>query len=212
MHLMVRCVAVACALSAAPIAIHAQSRPEPAPGDVHGAWILNKSESDKERPAADGGRRGAGGRTGGGGRGGGFGGGAGGGRGGGAPNGGRGGMPDREAMKDMQAMLDELMRPSDRLTILQDDGVVKITDADGRTRSFATSGKKERHQLQSGTVDVETRWDGPVLRQEVKVRESKVVRTFARDTERQQLTVTVSLADAPRGRPPFKSIYDLAPE
>lgn len=216
MHAIGRVAVVIAALWAEPAFVHTQSPPQPAPNDLHGAWVLNKSESDKERPAPGGrqGRGGGRGGGGGGGRGGGVGGGFGGGRGGARPQGGGrgGGMPDPEAMKQVQEMMDELMRPSDRLTILQEDDVIKITDADGHTRSFATSNKKERHQLQSGTVDVQTRWDGPILRQEVKVNDTKVVRTLQRDLERQQLLVTVTVGESRRGRPPFKSVYDVAPE
>lgn len=211
---------VAATLIVATPCAHAQTPDAVSPRDITGAWILNKSDSDKERPTPPGGERG--GRRGGGGGRGGFGGGGGGGGGlggglpgGGMPPGGRGGrgaMPDQEEMKSLREMVDEFMRPSDRLTIIQQDdaATVKITDADGRTRTYAVTGKKEKHQLQSGTYEMQSKWEGGTLRQEGTVGRMKVVRIFAKDAERHQLKVTVSFADAPKDRPPFTSIYDDA--
>jgi hypothetical protein len=182
------------------------------PPDLHGTWALNRNLSDKAPtiPNDGAGRSDGPDGFGGGGR---FGGGGGfGGRGmppsGGMPPGG-GSIPDPEQMKKMRAVMDELMQAVDRFTIVQPEPtVVTIIDADGHTRTFSVSGKKEPHQLQSATVDVQSRWDGAALRQEISTGSVHIVRTFVRDVERNRLTVTVASSDSRRALPPIKRVYD----
>jgi hypothetical protein len=171
------------------------------PPDLHGTWALNRNLSDKAPtiPNDGSGRSDGPDGSGGGGR---FGGGGG--------FGGRGGsIPDPEQMKKMRAVMDELMQAVDRFTIVQPEPtVVTIIDADGHTRTFSVSGKKEPHQLQSATVDVQSRWDGAALRQEISTGSVHIVRTFVRDVERNRLTVTVASSDSRRAMPSIKRVYD----
>jgi hypothetical protein len=201
-------VAYAVALTAAAGVTQAQRDPA-GPPDLHGTWVLNKSLSDttsslpndggtrSEAPGRVGGGRGFGGR--------------GMSSGGGMPPGGIGreSMPDPEQMKKMREVMDELMQAVERFTIVQPEpAVVAIIDADGHARTFSLSGKKERHQLQSATVEVQSRWDGSALRQEISTGNIQIIRTFVRDVEHSRLMVTMAASDSRRGMPPLKRVYD----
>lgn len=201
---------LSCAVALPAVAGVMQTQRDPAGGpDLHGTWVLNKSLSDTapSMPNDVGARPEAPGRFGGGG---GF-----GGRGmpsgGGMPPGGsgRGSMSDPEQMKKMREVMEELTQAVERFTIVQPEpGVITIVDADGHTRTFSVSGKKERHQLRSATVEVESRWDGPALRQEISTGNVRIIQTFFRDVEQNRLTVTLASSDSRRGMPPLKRVYD----
>jgi hypothetical protein len=186
----------------------------PATGDhsmFNGGWTLNKELSTSPPAGAEGFRGGQGregGRGGPGGRGGG-GGFPGGGAGG--PGGRPGGSPmDPEAIKKMQAMMQEIMEPSRRWIVTVGDESITFVDTDGRSRRFMTTGKKEKHQIQSGTLETKTKWDGPQLRQEVELGGgTKIVRSFSVSPETHQLIVLITVSGEAGRRPsPMRLVYE----
>jgi hypothetical protein len=176
--------------------------------DLAGVWALNKDLSD--RPQADAADR-AGGESGRGANGG-FGGGAGrGGFGGGGGFGGRGGSggrPNPDDMRAMQEAMRQVMEPPTRLTITQTESDVTFTDGDGRSQKFATTGKSEKHQLASRTVDTKTRWDGARLVKEMSLGNGlKVTEIYALATTPRRLDVNVKLEGVPMNRT-LHRVYD----
>lgn len=175
--------------------------------NLAGAWTLNKDLSDDASKMRD--QAGRGGERGGGmGRTGGFGGGAGGmGRSGGMRVGDR---PDPEKMKQNQDVMRELVDPSPRLTIIQTERDVTFIDADGHSQKLATNGEKEKHQLGSGTVETNTKWDGARLVKQISVADgmTKITETYSLNLEKRQLEVAVKVEGA-RGRAfTMRRVYD----
>lgn len=175
-----------------------------------GAWALNRDLSDDPRanpaPPAAGGRTGRGG----GGVGGGFG-GFGGRRGGG--DGGRGGF-DPARMEAMQEVLENLMQAPERLTIVERNGEILITDSDGRTQSLKPDGRKVQQKVANGLVSVtrKTEWNGATLVSQVEIDNGPtIIQTYARSEGGSQL-VTTTKVDNSRGRQPMeiKRVYDPA--
>jgi hypothetical protein len=191
---------------------------------IGGVWKLNAQLSDPPRTAGQGddgqnpvagtGRRGGGmipgGGVGGLGRGG----------GGGVPVGGqRGDGPGRgidpEKLKAARAVIEELMTPSAMLTIGDADGSVTFTEADGRTRTYKTDNRKEKHQVTNATVETRTRWEEGSLVIETELDEGlKVTQTYSVGAAPRQLTVLTKLEGGPgrmsRQRPPRRTVYDDA--
>ena len=135
---------------------------------IGGVWKLNTQLSDPPRvpgqsdggpnPVEGSGRRGGGGMVPGGGVGG-------MGRGGGGvPVGGqRGEGPGRgidpEKLKAARALIEELLTAPAMLTVADADGSVSFTEADGRTRTYKTDNRKEKHQATNATVETRARWE-----------------------------------------------------
>jgi hypothetical protein len=189
---------------------------------IGGVWKLNAQLSDPPRtpgqgdsgpnPVADGGRRGGGMVPGGG---------VGGlGRGGGVAVGGqRGEGPGRgidpEKLKAARALIEEMMTPPAMLTIGDADGTVTFTEGDGRTRSYKTDNRKEKHQAANGTVETRTRWEEGSLVIETDIGEGlKATQTYSVGADPRQLTVLTKLEGGPgrmsRQRPPRRTVYDDA--
>ena len=196
-----------------------------APGrpNLSGTWILNRDLSDRlalpdaatERPGRGG--PGGGGRPGGpgGGPGGGGPGGFGGGFGGGRPDAPPGGadMPDPKQMKRIAELMEELLTPSPRLIILQrDDSAVTFVDADGHARVYAINGKKEVHQLASGTVQTRSEWARDQLTMSISIeRGPGIVETYSIDPKTRQLLIQVKVSEGRGPRlPPRRVVYDPA--
>lgn len=209
LHLLFVVVAGGAHLAAAPAAAkYAQGGDTP---NLTGEWSLNKDLSDDARKAAasgDGGRA----RPGGGGRMPGGGGGRGGGRGGGM-GGGRGAGMDPERMQQTRASMSEAMRPPARITITQTVGAVTMTDGEGRSQTFSTDGKKEKHQIGGRTVETKTRWSGARLSKEISFGDGlTVTETYALAPENNQLHVIAKVEHSKMGRPvTLKRIYDRTP-
>jgi hypothetical protein len=176
-----------------------------------GSWTLNRDAGTATpgfvpQPGDDGG-----GRRGGGGMGGGFGGGE---RGGGfgergGPGGGRAGLDPKE-MEHRMELMQEVMAPAQHWVIGQSDGAITFVDSDGRSRRFATGSQKEKHQLEGGTIETTTRWDGAQLRQEINAGgNTKIVRTYE-ISPAGQLVVTTKMSGSEdgRNRQPMRAVYD----
>ncbi len=113
-------------------------------------------------------------------------------------------------MKKTRAVMDELVTATPRLSIFQrDEGRIVFVDADGHTRTFTTNGKKEPHQLQAGTLETSTKWDGVKLVQQSTLGGGfKVTQTFALDDAR-RLVISTTLDDSRMGKvPPNTRVYD----
>lgn len=102
------------------------------------------------------------------------------------------------------------MTATPRLSIFQqEERRIVFVDADAHARTFTTNGKKERHQLRSGTLETSTKWDGPTLVQQSTLGGGvKVTQTFALD-EAKRLVISSTLDDSRIGRmSPNKRVYD----
>ena len=138
---------------------------------LSGAWSIDKTLSTAPGSVGmpddgtDGPGPGGGGRRRGGGPGGGFPGGMGGGGGRGAP----GGMQRREEDRAARrALLEELIALPPKFTIAQDGDKVVFIEPDGVVRTFVVNDRTEKHQLQNGTIETKSRWDGNALEMELK--------------------------------------------
>jgi hypothetical protein len=136
-----------------------------------GTWSIDKTLSTAPGSVGmpddgtDGPGPGGGGRRRGGGPGGGFPGGMGGGGGRGAP----GGLQRREEDKAARrALLEELIALPPKFTIAQDGDKVVFIEPDGVVRTFVVNDRTEKHQLQNGTVETKSRWEGNALEMELE--------------------------------------------
>ena len=157
-----------------------------------GVWVMNHDLSDQ--PPARGAQQGGDGGARRGNGGGGF------GHGGGMRRGGFGGggmgrgrmNGDPEEMARMREAMRDIMSPPERLTIVQTDGMVVLTDPDGRTTRLSPDGKKIKDD--NTKIERKTHWDGGKLVSEISgLGSSKVTQTFAVDPEQHQLRVTVQM-------------------
>jgi hypothetical protein len=120
-----------------------------------------------------------------------------------------GDMPDPEQMKKLQAVMEELLSPSSRLTITQTSTDLTVVDAEGRSRKYLLSGKKEQHQLTSATVETKTQLDGDRIKQEISVAGAKITRFLMLNPSTRQLLVIVQPDDKGMGkRPEMRQVYD----
>lgn len=222
---LVSALAMGAWLSAAVALAAAHNQPSERLANLSGAWELNREASSPTPaglgPEDDGGRppgKHGGGHGPGGGRGG-FGGPGMGGMGGGMHGGpGSGGaQPDREEMARQRELVHEVVASPVRLLIDHDGSTVSFTDDEGHVRRYAATGKSEKHQLTSGTVDTKTHWDVDTLVIETELpRSMKVTRRYAFSMagEVRQLVVTTEIegGGSPGGgrRPPLKAVYDPA--
>lgn len=182
-------------------------------GNPRGSGSDSSGQDDSPRGA---GRRGGFGGGFGGGRGG-FGGSGGYGGGGGGRYGGRSQQSPEDRQK-MQELMNDVRRPSATLTISHNDPSLAITDAQDHTRVFQTTGKKDKHQFESGTVDSTTRWDGNKLVTEYDLGNGRKVRyTYSLVPATKQLVEQITMDGGPggnarngRGAPTIKLVYDSA--
>jgi len=178
-----------------------------------GVWNFNRDLSDDPRanpaPSAGGGQPGR--RGGGGGFGGGFGGF--GGRRGGSGGGGRGGF-DPGRMEAMQEVLQSFMEAPKKLTIVERDGEIVVTDTDGRTQDLKPDGHKIQQKMANGLVSAtrKTDWNGATLVTEIEIENGPtLVQTYARSEGGSQLVVTTKVNAARGGQPrEIKYVYDPA--
>jgi hypothetical protein len=86
-------------------------------------------------------------------------------------------------MKRRRETMREVMTPPTTLAITQNADNVVFTFSDGRTQKYVTDGKKEKHQLDSATVETKTQWKNGQLVKEIdagngmKITETYVLRT-----------------------------------
>ena len=131
-----------------------------------------------------------------------------GGRGGGGREGGRGNMEDMRKAADLMR---ELGQSPARLTITSKPDALSITDTEGVIRKFVVDGKTDKVAMNGATVEVKSKWDGDVLKQEFKVGNAKFLRELETTTNGHQLVITVTPKDGGGGvaGPAFlRFVYD----
>jgi hypothetical protein len=179
--------------------------------NLTGAWTLNKDLSDdtarliEAMQSGDHGGSG-GGHTPPGGAGGGHGPGM---HGGGGAGGNRGGMTP-EQMRAMRTRMNYVLEAPTKLTIVQADGSVTLTDNDGRSQKLTTNNKKERRPVDNRMVDLRTKWDDERLVNETWLDDGmKLTETYSFTSEREQLQVVVKLEGSHLPRPiNFRRVYN----
>ena len=135
------------------------------------------------------------------------------GQGGGARGGDRGSRPDQARLDEQNQLSDQmaaLRYPATTLTIAQTATAVTFTDEKGRSRTLTASGKREKQTLDTTTVEVTTKWEGPVLVSEQDLGKGrKVTFTYSIVPTTKQLLVRVALERAPGQPGPFevKQVY-----
>jgi hypothetical protein len=191
---------------------------EPQRQSLQGTWELNPDltaqlRKDQPQPERSGGGRRGGGMGGGMGRhrGGGMGGSRGGSRDGGDSSGGdpAAGGDDRDHGGGMGAALA-------RLTIVQGEGAVTITDDEGRARVFKTDGSKVRDEAApGGPAEVQAAWDqdGSLLVSVKPAKGASRTESYVVSNDRKHLYLTLTTAGGFL-QPDRKSVraYDLVPE
>ena len=175
-----------------------------AAADLTGAWTLNQDLSDDAAKVMEkmmsGDHGSGGGHTPPAGVGGGHGPGM---HGGGSGN--RGGMRPEQ----MRAMRDVLEAPA-KLTVVEGDGFVSLTDNQGRSRRLIVNNKREKRAVDNRMVDVRTKWDDGRLVTETWLDDGmKLTETYSLAPGRRQLLVSLKLEGShlPRAMN-FRRVYD----
>jgi hypothetical protein len=171
------------------------SQPHTSHSDLAGAWSLNRNLSDdpatvmtRMREGGDGSHRPP------------F-----GGHGGAFGGGGRSMNPDQ--MRTRLAMLE----PPKRLTIVQSDATVTLTDGEGRSQTFAVINQKQRLSIGGQAIDVRAKWDGDRLIKEMSLDGgAKIIETYSLTGEPRQLHVNVKLEGAMPRTITLRRVYDAA--
>jgi hypothetical protein len=192
--------AIAAASLLTPVPLTADDQPPVRPV-LSGAWSIDKALSTAPGSVAmpDDDMDGAGGRGPGGGGFGGMGGGRRGGMGGGR-GGPDGGARRREGdMAARRALMEELMALPAKFTIAQDGDKVVFIEPDGVVRTYVANDKAEKHQLQNGTIETKSRWDGDALEMELKPSGGlTITRRYAVRGTPRQLEVTTTTNRGPK--------------
>lgn len=182
---------------------------------LSGAWSIDKALSTPPGSAgmpddgADGPHPGGGGRR----RAGGAGGGPIGSFPGGMGGGGRGAADSLQRREEdraaRRALLEELLALPPKFTIAQDGDKVVFIEPDGVVRTFVANDKTEKHQLQNGTVETKSRWDGNALEMELESPGGLTItrRYEVRGTPR-QLEVTTTASRGPKNAKRV-AVYDV---
>jgi hypothetical protein len=176
---------------------------------IAGAWTLNKDRTDDPAKVLAGvqSERSRGGDGGGARMPGGFGGGMGGRRGGTGEDRSR---MDPEKMQEMRDLMRNAIEPPARLTITQVEGTITFTDGDGRSQTYATTNKKEKHPFENRTVETKTKWDHGRLIRETSLGDGmKLTETYTLAPETRELHVLVKL-ESQHGPLTLRRVYDDA--
>ena len=117
----------------------------------------------------------------------------------------RGGMTPEQ----MRAMHDMLEAPA-KLTVVQGDGSVTLTDNQGRSRRLTVNNKREKRPMDNRMVDVRTKWDDGRLVTETWLDDGlKLTETYSLAPGRRQLLVSLKLEGShlPRAMT-FRRVYE----
>ena len=112
-------------------------------------------------------------------------------------------------MAARRALMEELMALPPKFTIAQDGDKVVFIEPDGVVRSYVANDKAEKHQLQNGTIETKSRWDGAALEMALKPSGGlTIVRRYeVRGTPR-QLEVTTTTNRGPKNAKRI-AVYDV---
>jgi hypothetical protein len=132
------------------------------------------------------------------------------GMGGGGMGGPGGGMRRRDAdMAARRALVEELMALPPRFTIAQDGDKVVFIEPDGVVRTYVANDKTEKHQLQNGTIETKSRWDGAALEMELKPSDGlTIVRRYEVRGSPRRLEVTTTANRGPKNAKRI-AVYDV---
>ena len=126
-----------------------------------------------------------------------------------------GGAMTSDERTRLQGLTDQIKKSSAQLTISHSDPSLAITDPEGHTQLFQTSGSKDQHQLASTVVESTTHWDDIRLVTEYALGSSrKLVYTYSLVPRTDQMVIRIRL-DATEGsragRQEVKLVYNRAP-
>lgn len=123
-----------------------------------------------------------------------------------------GGGPSEKDMHRLRVIMDRLTQPPASLTIVRDGAKVVVTDADGRSASYTTDGRKEERLTGDGEFVSRSRFEGDTLVIEEDFGGGVKLTTRATPVlsgDHRQLEVTLKAAGLPKrpgppggGRPP----------
>ena len=107
-------------------------------------------------------------------------------------------------------LVHEIKEPATTLTISQTEFAVTMVDAGGRTRTFHTSGKEDRVELDAGPLGAIAKWENAQLVIRLLVEKNRELRyRYSRDPKSPHLLVEIQFADHGRGAL-IRRTYDLA--
>ena len=129
---------------------------------------------------------------------------------GGGGRGGPGGTERRgEDLAARRALLEELIALPAKFTIAQDGDKVVFIEPDGVVRAFVANDKPEKHQLQNGTIETKSRWDGNALEMELKSPGGlTLTRRYEVNGTPRQLEVTTTASRGPKNAKRV-AVYDV---
>src|SRR5262249_51713760 len=110
-------------------------------------------------------------------------------------------------------VLDDVRSPSPTLTVSHSAANIAVTDARGRTRFFQTTGAKDKHQYDAGTIDSTTAWIGDQLVTQYDLGNGRrLTCTYSLVSETRQLVVRIRADGGAqfggRGAATYKYVYD----
>jgi hypothetical protein len=121
----------------------------------------------------------------------------------------RGGMSP-EQVRAMRARMSDVLDAPAKLTMVEGDGSVTLTDNTGRSRRLIVNGKREKRPMDNRMVDVRTKWDDGRLVSETWLDDGmKLTETYALAPSRRQLIVSLKVEGShlPRAMN-FRRVYD----
>jgi hypothetical protein len=108
----------------------------------------------------------------------------------------------------MEAMQRAMETPA-KLMISQADESITFTNGDGRSQTFATNNKKEKHTFGNDTVDVKTKWEDGRLVKETSLDDGlKLTETYSLLVNADQLRVLVNVKGHMGREVTLKRVYD----
>lgn len=131
------------------------------------------------------------------------------------PGRGNAGEKPQPVTADDQHKIDDLTSglryPPPSMTVTDNGTTLAITDAQGQTRTFQISGKREKQTFESGPVDTTTTQEGPVIVSEYDLGKGrKMIYRYSIDGLSKQLVIKVTFERGPGDPGPFeiKQVYD----
>lgn len=113
-----------------------------------------------------------------------------------------------EDTQKIDQLMDEVKNPAATLAISQTEGMVTISDTQGVSRTFRTTGKEQVQQLKAGPMITTSTWESGKLVVDYHIEKDRRVRyTYARPAGQPQLQVDAQLLEKGKGTP-IKRIYD----